>query len=117
MTYGKYDYSVDSYTNELENNRNASSIFFACGVPPLIVFFPELWRLHSAGHNFLMFLLGLVIYAAGIVPFMRFVEKPIRKKVYGPVRQDFRLYSIILLMDIAAGAILFIRYRFGIFAP
>ncbi len=106
----KYDYD-----NDLEKGDNASKIFLICGIPLLIIFFPELWKLHVAGHNFIMFLLGIGLYITGTIPFMRFIVRPVRKKVYGAKRQDFRLHTIILLLDALAFLILYIRVKYGIF--
>ena len=76
----KYDYSVDSYTNEQEVRSNATSIFFSCGLPLVIIFAPELIELHFAGHNVAMFFIGLGLYILWAAAFLIFIARPIRKK-------------------------------------
>ncbi len=111
----KFDYDVDAYTNEQEARSSATSIFFSCGLPLATVFFPELVKLYMAGHNFLMFLLALGLYSVGAAVFLNLIAKPIRKKVYGVKRQDFRIESLILLFTAIAVLIVYARYKFGIF--
>ena len=111
----RYDYDTDSHTNKVKAGKNFTHIFFSCGLPLAIVFFPELVKLHDAGNNVAMFLLAVGLWAVGTAVFMLLIAKPIRKKVYGVRSQDFRLQTIILLSVAAAVGIVYARYKFGIF--
>ena len=109
----KYDYSVDSYTNEQKRRDNTTSIFFSCGLPLVIIFAPELIELHFAGHNVAMFFIGLGLYTLWAAAFLIFIARPIRKKIYGVKRQDFRIQGLILLFVLIAALTAYARYKLG----
>ena len=109
----KYDYSTDSYTNEQKTRDNATSIFFSCGLPLVIIFAPELIELHFAGHNVAMFFIGLGLYILWAAVFLIFIARPIRKNVYGVTRQDFRIEGLILLFVLIAALTAYARYKLG----
>ena len=109
----KYNYSTDSTTNKHEIGSRATKILFSCGLPLAIIFAPELIELHFAGHNVAMFFIGLGLYILWTAVFLIFIDRPIRKKVYGVKRQNFRIEGLILLFVLIAALTAYARYKLG----
>ena len=105
----------DSVNASRRHRDISSKNLLTGGIFPLILLFPELWKLHSAGNDMIMFLIGLGLYIAGTVCFVCFVMKPIRNKCSDVEKQDFRIMSAILLIDLVAVLLLVARVKLGIF--
>ena len=105
----QYDYGSD----HRKRRHNASIIFTSSGLPLVTAFFPELFELHEAGHNVAALLVGLVLYVLWAAVFLAFIARPIRKKVYGVRKQDFRIEGLILLFALIAALTAYARYKLG----
>ena len=110
----RYEYSTDSTTNHHKHSHRLTKNFISSGLPGVVLFFPEVWKLHLAGHNVLMCLLGVVLFAACAIPFELLVARRLRKKIYGVKRQDFWISLIVMLMVAAAFFLLYLRRVLGL---
>ena len=105
----EYDTEEDRRINGLHNRFTGTALGL------VLVFAPELYKLHKAGHNAVMTAMGFGIFVIGSVLHMLFIDKPIRKKLRYDKRSDFHSAGVGLLIFAAGVGVLLLRLKLGLY--
>lgn len=102
---------IRDYTNTQEEIKDRHLPGVPTGLAVTALYFPELVKLHRAGHTYLPFILGLAGFVLGIVLHYVFIYRRLEKKNSNLNKVRFVSDGWGLLIFALAMLVLFIRYK------